>query len=161
MNNIRSLEENVEEDDRQSVEEWNMCTQIMKYGSWCDAECRALDVFAINEWSQADVILLSIISSVMTLFMVIVYKKKAYQYKVARDSTDVNASYAGVPPVLLSLLFLTIVGGIVYFAFLNLVNETLLIGIIMCVLLFIYTARLTLYDSKKKPLLSGEDGAMA
>lgn len=133
---------------------WNMCRKIYKYGVWCDDECRELDTFRIDEWSNSDMFLLAVMCIFMGSMMVLVLAKRVKAYEKASIYGDEFASGLGIPPFAMGLLFVVVFAAVIILANLRLVNETLVFAVVTCILLFIYMLKLTLFESKT-PLLGG------
>ena len=142
------------QDDDASVGDWNMCTQIRKYGMWCDAECRALDTFRVDEWSASDIFLLVVMCLFMAAMMLLIFAKRVKAYeKASVYGDDIDQPYPGLPPMAMILVFILIMTIILVLANLKFVNETLVFAVVMCILLFIYMLKLTLFERKSGPAL--------
>jgi len=137
-----------------SVLSWNMCSKVYKYGVWCDEDCRSLDTFRIDEWSTSDVFLLVIMCTFMASMMGLIFAKRVKAYeKAAIYADDENAPDLGLRPVPMGLMFVLVLVCIIVMANLRLVNETLVVAVVSCILLFIYMLKLTLFESKNPGLL--------
>ena len=134
---------------------WNMCKKIYKYGVWCDDECRELDTFRIDEWSNSDMFLLAVMCVFMASMMVLVLAKRVKAYEKASIYGDEFASGLGIPPFAMGLLFVVVFAAVIILANLRLVNETLVFAVVTCILLFIYMLKLTLFESKTPLMGSG------
>ena len=138
-----------------------MCQQVYKYGLYCDEQCRSLDAFRTDRWSGADIILLSIMCTFMAAMMLLIVAKrlKASQkqrnsYQFYESDTEIPpTSMPGLPPVAMFAIFLSVMIIIVVLAEMKFVNETLVFAVVTCVLLFIYMLKLTLFASRRKPVL--------
>jgi hypothetical protein len=142
-------------DNPYSVDGWNMCQRVYKYGLWCDEQCRSLDAFRTDLWSGADIILLSIMCTFMAAMMLLIVAKRM---KVAQRhrmyNHDEGMSMPGLPPVAMFSIFVAVMVIIVVLALLKFVNETLVFAVVTCVLLFIYMLKLTLFDNRRPVLLA-------
>jgi len=137
-----------------SVLSWNMCSKVYKYGVWCDEDCRSLDTFRIDEWSTSDVFLLVIMCAFMASMMGLIFAKRVKAYeKAAIYADDENAPDLGLKPIPMGLMFVLALVTIIVMANLRLVNETLVVAVVSCILLFIYMLKLTLFESKNPGLL--------
>lgn len=136
------------------VQEWNMCSRIYKYGMWCDEDCRALDTFRVNQWSHSDIFLLIIMCGFMSAMMLLIFAKRVKAYEKANVYGDeYETNYPGLPPMAMLLLFILIMTIILFLANLKFVNETLVFSVVVCVLLFIYMLKLTLFETRGPHLL--------
>jgi len=149
-NNYYNTDDSIDD----SVKTWNMCTKIYKYGVWCDEDCRELDTFRIDEWSNSDLFLLGIMCCFMGSMMVLVLAKRVKAYEKASIYGDEMTAGLGIPPFAMGLLFVVVFAAVIILANLRLVNETLVFAVVTCILLFIYMLKLTLFESKT-PLLGG------
>jgi len=137
-----------------SVLSWNMCSKVYKYGVWCDDDCRSLDTFRIDEWSTSDVFLLVIMCVFMASMMGLIFAKRVKAYeKAAIYADEENAPDIGLRPIPMGVMFALVLLCIVIMANLRLVNETLVVAVVSCILLFIYMLKLTLFESKNPGLL--------
>ena len=99
--------------------------------------------------------------------MLIIYKKHSYDYRSKLEMPEnkgcCKAFCYGIPVFLVGTIFVAIIAALGLFTYLNLVNETLLIAIIICVMLFIYITRLSLFEAKarKTPLLDKSTASVA
>eukprot|EP00535_Pseudo-nitzschia_heimii_P009847 CAMPEP_0197173700 /NCGR_PEP_ID=MMETSP1423-20130617/527_1 /TAXON_ID=476441 /ORGANISM="Pseudo-nitzschia heimii, Strain UNC1101" /LENGTH=658 /DNA_ID=CAMNT_0042622549 /DNA_START=260 /DNA_END=2236 /DNA_ORIENTATION=- len=159
----RSLYENV----YGGVDDWNMCEQVYKYGLYCDEECQSLDAFRANQWSGADIVLLSIMCTFIAAMMILVVAKhqrsakmiqkqqsfySANDYDPSRSGMD-TTQIPGLPPMTMFIIFCFIMVTIITLAFFNFVNETLVFAVVCCILLFIYMLKITLFSATKRPVL--------
>jgi len=136
------------------VYDWNMCKQLFKYGMWCDEDCRDLDTFRVDEWSNSDVFLLVIMCVFMASMMLLVFAKRVKAYEKASVYGDeIETPYPGLPPVAMVLVFAVIMTVILILAHLKFVNETLVFSVVTCILLFIYMLKLTLFENRGNHLL--------
>lgn len=133
--------------------EWNMCQRIYKYGVWCDEQCRSLDMFRNNHWSTSDVILLAIMTTFMAAMMLLVVAKRLKAQQRARIYGE-HQPMPGLPPFAMVIIFFVILAGIGLLARLRLINQTLVFAVVTCILLFIYTLKLTLFETRKPVLLA-------
>ncbi|KAL3942626.1 MAG: hypothetical protein SGARI_000208 [Bacillariaceae sp.] len=149
-------------DNNYSIDDWNMCQQVYKYGLYCDDQCRSLDAFRTDRWSGADIILLSIMCTFMAAMMLLIVAKRlkasqkqrsSFQY-YERDTEASSTSMPGLPPVAMFAIFVSVMIIIVVLAEMKFVNETLVFAVVTCVLLFIYMLKLTLFASRKPVLLA-------
>lgn len=127
-----------------------MCERLYKYGVWCDDECRALDAFRMDQWSSADIILLSIMCTFLAIMMLLIVAKRLKARQKARTNGDFDAPLPGLPPTAVGVLFGTILLIVLIMAKLKFVNETLVFVVVVCILLFIYLLKLTLFDSARR-----------
>ena len=149
-------------DNNYSIDDWNMCQQVYKYGLYCDEQCRSLDAFRTDRWSGADIILLSIMCTFMAAMMLLIVAKRLKASQKQRNSfahyesdTEVpSSSMPGLPPIAMFAIFLSVMIIIVVLAEMKFVNETLVFAVVTCVLLFIYMLKLTLFASRKPVLLA-------
>ena len=133
---------------------WNMCERIHKYGMWCDEACRDLDTFRVDEWSAADIFLVVIMCLFMASMMLLIFAKRVKAYeKAGIYGNDNDQYYPGLPPMAMVLVFILVMTVILVLANLKFVNETLVFAVVMCILLFIYMLKLTLFERKSPPLL--------
>jgi len=132
-----------------SVKSWNMCSKLYKYGVWCDEDCRSLDTFRIDEWSTSDIVLLSIMCIFMSSMMGLIFAKRLKAYEKASIYADEeNTPDLGLRPVSMGALFGLTLVVIILMAWWRLVNETLVVAVLCCILLFVYMLKLTLFESK-------------
>jgi len=141
-----------------SVLSWNMCSKIYKYGVFCDEECRALDTFRIDNWSTSDIFLLGIMCIFMASMMALIFAKriKAYEKAAIYADDDNNGPDLGLKPMPMGIFFVVVLAGIILMAYLRLVNETLVVAVVSCILLFIYMLKLTLFESKNPGLIGNK-----
>jgi len=136
-----------------SVKSWNMCSKLYKYGVWCDEDCRSLDTFRIDEWSTSDIVLLSIMCVFMASMMGLIFAKRIKAYEKASIYADEeNTPDIGLKPVSMGILFALVLAAVILMAIMRLVNETLVVAVVCCILLFIYMLKLTLFESKNSGL---------
>jgi len=146
INEIRRLNNN--------VYNWNMCDRVYKYGMWCDADCRALDTFRVNQWSHSDIFLLIIMCVFMSAMMLLIFAKRVKAYEKASVYGDeLNVNFPGLPPMAMLLVFISIMTITLILANLKFVNETLVFSVVVCILLFIYMLKLTLFENRGPHLL--------
>ena len=139
--------------------DWNMCDRIHKYGLWCDQECRELDTFRVDEWSASDIFLLAVMCLFMAAMMLLIFAKRVKAYeKASVFGDDIDEPYPGLPPMAMILVFILIMTIILVLANLKFVNETLVFAVVMCILLFIYMLKLTLFERKSGPALLPSPG---
>ena len=144
-----------------------MCEQVYRYGLYCDEACQELDAFRANQWSGADIILLSIMCTFIASMMILVVAKhqraamviqkqqsfySANDYDPTRSGIDTN-QIPGLPPMAMLTIFIFIMITIAALAFVNFVNETLVFAVVCCILLFIYMLKITLFSVQKRPVL--------
>jgi hypothetical protein len=142
------------------VGSWNFCQRLHNYGMECDESCQALDSFRVNEWSNSDIFLLVIMCIFMAAMMLLIFAKRVKAYEKAHIYGDeFDASYPGLPPMAMVLVFGIILAAIILLARLKLVNETLVFAVVTCILLFIYMLKLTLFENRGPNLLSASDRA--
>ncbi len=146
----RSLYENAYD-----IGDWNMCQRVYRYGLWCDEDCRSLDAFRTDQWSMADMILLSIMCSFLTSMMLLIVAKrlKAAQKQRMYQLHD-DIPLPGLPPVTMLAIFVAIIAVITVMAKFKFINETLVFAVVTCLLLFIYMLKLTLFDNRRPVLLA-------
>lgn len=84
--------------------------------------------------------------------MMLIVAKRLKSAKKARKYKH-QGSMPGLPPLAMLALYGCIMIIIGILAQLKFVNETLLFAVVACVLVFIYMLKLTLFDTKKKPVL--------
>jgi len=136
------------------IGDWNMCQRVYKYGLWCDEDCRSLDAFRTDQWSGADMILLSIMCTFMTAMMLLIVAKRLKAAQKSRTYNEEDIPMPGLPPVAMLVMYLLIIASIVVMAKLKFVNETLVFAVVTCLLLFIYMLKLTLFDKRRPVLLA-------
>eukprot|EP00934_Nitzschia_sp_Nitz4_P002976 Nitzschia sp. Nitz4//scaffold320_size20398//3946//5284//NITZ4_008675-RA/size20398-processed-gene-0.28-mRNA-1//1//CDS//3329547750//2966//frame0 len=141
-------------DNAYDANDWNMCQRVYKYGMWCDEECRDLDVFKNNEWSRADIVLLSIMCTFMTAMMLLILAKRLKAAQKARVYRQADLPLPGLPPLAMLALYGGIMIIVIIMAELKVVNETLTFAVVSCLLLFIYMLKLTLFDTRRPVLLA-------
>mmetsp|Transcript_18514 Transcript_18514/g.45865 ORF Transcript_18514/g.45865 Transcript_18514/m.45865 type:complete len:685 (+) Transcript_18514:242-2296(+) len=162
-NRDRSLYEN----SYGGVDNWNMCEQVHKYGMYCDEDCQSLDAFSSNQWSSADIVLLSIMCTFMATMMILIVAKhkrasmaiqkkqsfySANDYDPRHSGIDSN-QVPGLPPMVMLTIFSAIILTIIALALVNFVNETLVFAVVCCILFFIYMLKITLFSEQKRPVL--------
>lgn len=137
-----------------SVLSWNMCSKLYKYGVFCDHECQALDTFRMDNWSTSDIFLLAIMCVFMASMMGLIFVKriKAYEKASIYADDDENQPDLGLRPLPMGIIFVLVLAVIVVMAYMRLVNETLVVAVVGCILLFIYMLKLTLFESKSPGL---------
>jgi len=136
---------------------WNFCQRLHHYSMKCDESCLALDSFRVNEWSNSDIFLLVIMCIFMAAMMLLIFAKRVKAYEKAHIyGDDFEASYPGLPPMAMVLLFGIILAAIILAARLKFVNETLVFAVITCILLFIYMLKLTLFENRGPNLLGSD-----
>ena len=141
-------------DNNYSVDDWNMCQRVYKYGVWCDEDCRSLDTFRTDRWSGADIILLSIMCTFLSAMMLLVVAKRLKAAQKSRYYYSQEVSMPGLPPLAMMVIYAVVMSIMVTMAKLKFVNETLVFAVVCCLLLFIYMLKLTLFDSRKPVLLA-------
>jgi uncharacterized membrane protein len=134
--------------------DWNICERVYRYGVWCDEECRSLDAFRTDQWSGADMILLSIMCTFVTSMMLLIVAKRLKASSKRRSYSHEDVPMPGLPPVAMLMIFIAIMTVIIVMAKLKFVNETLVFAVVMCILLFIYMLKLTLFDKRRPVLLA-------
>lgn len=154
VNSNRRLDDQNEDAGESEVVDWNMCAQVFKYGVWCDSYCRSLDIFHVDEWSNSDLILLGGMLAFMLIMFVLVFAKRVKAYQRASIFLNDSGSTPGSPPMTLALGFLLVLTTIVTLAVMRLVNETLVIAVVCCILLFIYFLKVTLFATKSEGLIA-------
>jgi uncharacterized membrane protein YhaH (DUF805 family) len=135
------------------IGDWTICQRIHKYGVVCDEECQSLDAFRVDEWSKADIILLSIMCTFMAAMMLLVVAKRLKAAQKAKTYGD-DTYRPGIPPLAMALIFVVIIGIVVALAKFKFVNETLVFAVVTCILLFMYMLKLTLFESRRPVLLA-------
>lgn len=135
------------------IDDWNMCQRVYKYGMWCDEECRSLDAFRTDEWSTADMALLGIMCVFMASMMLLVVAKRIKAAHKRRSYGHEDLPLPGLPPIAMLVMYLGIMAIIVASALLKFINPTLVFAVVICILLFIYMLKLTLFDNKRRPVL--------
>ncbi len=132
-----------------------MCQRIFKYGIACGEDCEQIDTFHVNEWSTSDVFLVVVMCIFMAGMMLLVFAKRVKAYEKASIYGDeVEPNYPGLPPLVMVLIFITLMAVIITMARLKLVNETLVFSVITCTLLFIYMLKLTLFENRPQLMAS-------
>jgi len=140
-----------------SVKQWNMCSKVYKYGVWCDEECRSLDTFRLDEWSSSDIFLLAVMCVFMASMMILIFAKRVKAYeKASIYADDDNSPDLGMPPLPMGILFVSVLIVVIVMALMRLVNETLVVAVVGCILLFIYMLKLTLFESKSPGMLGNK-----
>ena len=93
----------------------------------------------------------------MAAMMLLIFAKRVKAYEKAHIyGDDFEASYPGLPPMAMVLLFGIILAAIILAARLKFVNETLVFAVITCILLFIYMLKLTLFENRGPNLLGSD-----
>jgi len=134
---------------------WNMCQRIFKYGIACGEDCEQIETFHVNEWSTSDVFLVVVMCIFMAGMMLLVFAKRVKAYEKASIYGDeVEPNYPGLPPLVMVLIFITLMAVIITMARLKLVNETLVFSVATCTLLFIYMLKLTLFENRPQLMAS-------
>jgi hypothetical protein len=146
---IRKLGNNYNNDDLSSVQNWNMCKKVYKYGVWCDEDCRDLDTFRIDEWSSSDILLLFVMCAFLGSMMMLIFAKRVKAYEKASIYGDEGLENAGMSPTVLSGIFGFVFVLIIILALLKLVNETLVCAVVTCILLFTYMLKITLFETNE------------
>ena len=84
----------------------------------------------------------------MALLMTLIFAKRimAYEKAVIYADDDNNTPYLGLKPIPMGVIFMVMLVGILVMAYLRLANETLVVAVASCILLFIYMLRLTLFE---------------
>jgi uncharacterized membrane protein YhaH (DUF805 family) len=141
-------------EDNYDIGEWNMCQRVYKYGMWCDEECRNLDAFRTDEWSTSDILLLSMVCVFMAAMMLLAVAKRLKAAKKRKSYGQENLPLPGIPPVSMLGIYIGILVIITVMAMLKFVNETLVFAVVLCILLFIYILKLTLFDNRRPVLLA-------
>lgn len=136
------------------IGDWNICQRVYKYGMWCDEECRSLDAFRTDEWSTADIILLSMMCVFMAAMMMLAVAKRLKAAQKRRSYGQEDLPLPGLPPVSMLMIYFGILIIITVLATLKFVNETLVFAVVLCILLFIYMLKLTLFDNRRPVLLA-------
>jgi hypothetical protein len=136
------------------IGDWNMCQRVYKYGMWCDEECRSLDAFRTDEWSTADIILISMMCVFMAAMMMLAVAKRLKAAQKRRSYGQEDLPLPGLPPVSMLMIYFGILIIITVLATLRFVNETLVFAVVLCILLFIYMLKLTLFDNRRPVLLA-------
>jgi hypothetical protein len=136
------------------IGDWNMCQRVYKYGMWCDEECRSLDAFRTDEWSTADIILISMMCVFMAAMMMLAVAKRLKAAQKRRSYGQEDLPLPGLPPVAMLMIYFGILIIITVLATLRFVNETLVFAVVLCILLFIYMLKLTLFDNRRPVLLA-------
>lgn len=139
-----------------SVQSWNMCNKLFKYGVWCDADCRSIDAFRIDQWSKSDLFLLIVMCVFMAFMMLLVFAKRVKAYEKASIYGEEALSEVGMSPSVMACLFVVVFVTVIVLAVLKFVNETLVFSVVTCILLFIFMLKLTLFESKTSPLLGSK-----
>ncbi len=129
-----------------------MCKKVYKYGVWCDEDCRALDTFRIDEWSSSDLLLLLVMSGFIGSMMLLIFAKRVKAYEKASIYGDEGLQDMGISPTILAGGFGFVFFLIFILAILRLVNETLVCAVVICILLFTYMLKITLFETQE-PLL--------
>lgn len=164
---VENSDRSLYEDKYGGVDDWNMCEQVYRYGLYCNEECQSLDAFHSNQWSGADIILLSIICTFMASMMILLVAKHQRSSKLIqkqqsfysendydpRKSGIDTSQIPGLPPMSMFLIFVVIMIAIIALAFFNFVNETLVFAVVCCILFFIYMLKITLFSAPKRPVL--------
>jgi len=139
---------------------WNFCDKVWTYGIFCDDECRALDTFREDSWSKSDIFLIVIMCIFLTAMVLLIFAKRAKAYEKASVYGDeLDAPYPGLPPVAILVFYVFILTIIIVLAKLKFVNETLVFSVVICILLFIYMLKLTLFESRGPTLLPAANRA--
>ena len=133
--------------------DWNMCQRLYKYGLWCDDDCRSLDYFRTDAWSPSDIFLLLVMCVFLSCMMLLIVAKRLKAQQKARVYGDVMP-LPGLPPLGMTILFSLIMMLIIVLAKLRFINETLVFAVAICILLFIYVLKLTLFERKRPVLLA-------
>lgn len=145
--------------DDSAIGGWNMCAQIFKYGVWCDSYCRSLDIFHVDQWSSSDIILMGVMLTFMLGMFVLVFAKRVKSYQRASILVDdFKTTNPGLPPMALLLGFALVLTTIAALALMRLVNETLVVSVVCCILLFVYMLKLSLFETKNSTGLIPSDG---
>jgi len=164
---LEDQERSLYENQYGGVDSWNICEQVYKYGLYCDEECQSLDAFKSDQWSGADIVLLSIMCTFMAAMVVLVVAKRvkttrsvrkqnsffyANDYDTSVSGYDTSA-IPGLPASAMFTMFAAVMIIITALAFLHFVNETLVFAVVCCILLFIYMLKITLFSATKRPVL--------
>jgi len=85
----------------------------------------------------------------MASMMLLIFAKRVKAYEKASVYGDeMDTQYPGLPPIAMILVFACIMTIILILANLKFVNETLVFSVVVCILLFIYMLKLTLFESR-------------
>mmetsp|Transcript_5262 Transcript_5262/g.10683 ORF Transcript_5262/g.10683 Transcript_5262/m.10683 type:complete len:318 (-) Transcript_5262:247-1200(-) len=143
-----------------NIGSWNFCDKVWTYGIFCDDECRALDTFREDSWSKSDIFLIVIMCLFLTAMVLLIFAKRAKAYEKASVYGDeLDAPYPGLPPISILVFYVVILTIIIVLAKLKFVNETLVFSVVICILLFIYMLKLTLFESRGPTLLPAANRA--
>lgn len=155
------------EDGYGGVDDWNMCEQVYRYGLFCDEQCQELDAFRANQWSGADIVLITIMCTFIASMMLLIAAKhqrassiirKQQSFYSANDYDPRGSGFdtgqiPGLPPMVMLTLFIVVMIITVALAVFNFVNETLVFAVVCCILLFIYMLKITLFSVQRRPVL--------
>jgi len=93
----------------------------------------------------------------MVVLMVLIISKRIVAYELAESLQDPDSpKFRGFPPFYVGLLYVLIICGILILALVNMVHETIIVTSAVCIILFVYLMKLTLYDSALKANLRKE-----
>jgi len=121
---------------------------------WCDQECRSLDAFRTDEWSPEDMILLGMMCVFMAAMMLFAVAKRLKAAQKRKSYGQEDLPLPGLPPVSMLVMYVGILVIIIVMATLKFVNETLVFAVVLCIMLFIYILKLTLFDNRRPVLLA-------
>ena len=140
-------------DNNYDIGEWNMCQRVYKYGLWCDEDCRSIDQFRTDLWSGPDIMLLAMMCTFLGGMMLLVTAKRLKAVQKSKRYNLRSSRIPGLPPLVMFILFCVIMLIIAIMAGMNYVNETLVFAVVICLLLFIYLLKVTLFEDTKTPVL--------
>jgi len=151
---LKGIRRSLENDE--DVGDWNMCQRVFHYGVWCDEACLKKGSFQLNEWSKPEVLLLVVMFIFLATMMVLVFVKNqnAYSKPVIYTDDFETAPKEGVSPVVLGAGFFVVIVVIYLLARSNFVNTTLVFTVVVCILLFIFMLKLTLFESRRRLVLN-------
>jgi len=133
-----------------SIKNWEMCSTLYKYSMWCDNDCRNTGNFRIDEWSLIDLFLLGVMGVFLISTMsLILSNRRASFHKASLYADDFNAPSVGIPPQAMGYLFLMILLSIGIMASLRLVNLTMVVTVMLCVVLFVWLLKVICFSRKK------------
>jgi hypothetical protein len=140
-------------DNSYDIGNWNFCQRLYKYAVWCDRDCRSLDVFRNDKWSKPDILLLVIMCTFFTAMLLLIVAKRLKAAQKARVYGR-EQPLPGLPPLAMGVIFLVATAVIAALAVFKFVNETLVFAVVICILVFIYMLRLTLFEPRRPVLLA-------
>jgi len=142
------LNRELNSDQRQVT--WNFCERLNNHSFYCDKSCQhAVDSFFKDSWTNADVGVLALCVTFISIMMCLIFTRRVKTYERAMVyEFESNPPNPGLPPVTIAMLFLVMISTIMVMANLNLVNQTLVFSMSLCVVLCIVFLKMSLFGDQ-------------